>query len=136
MNPDRTCPDCGGSKDTPITYTYCTRCTDRRLDGPDAVRTARRERDEARAERAEFVRQVTERLNRLGVPACPSWPEAFDWLEAEVERLRGENERLRSVVRDAARTRRSEAWGVVSVAARDLLGHMDIEVDMDGGRSS
>lgn len=32
------CSDCGGLKDTPITYTFCSRCTERR-DGPSKSST-------------------------------------------------------------------------------------------------
>lgn len=46
---DLTCPECCGPKDTPITYTFCFRCSEAKTKTANPLRPIIDERDELRA---------------------------------------------------------------------------------------
>ena len=49
MGVSLTCPECCGPKDTPITYTFCWRCSEAKAGTPNPLRAIIDERDELRA---------------------------------------------------------------------------------------
>lgn len=79
----------------------------------------------------QFQEQLTARLQRLGVPATPSWSEAFDWLDREVVRLRRESKtrNIWAVRESQARQDAEDKVHRLCVAAKRVL-----EADMRGVR--